>query len=205
MGDDGWACCYVLFRDRGAADVASLLGGTLSAPTRTEREATKLSAPWPTVGPASEAWTVVIDPHLELGDADAELRQWSVGTQVVRLLVIESEAFSHASVWANGEIVWDVSFEGELDDRPLVDERFPYDVDEIASTIDAVPGPQAWYQVPVVGVQRLTDWHPRPSKGGPDQSFADLVYPRPPGVAAWVAQELADELTIRHDAASSGP
>ncbi len=185
-----WACCYVLVEDLASAEVAALAGGRLSGALLSERQATESSAPWPSVGPACEGWTVVVDPHFEFGDSDVELRQWSVGTRVVRLQVLDREAFSHASVWVGGEIAWDVSFDSELDDRPCLDGRFPYHLDELAPMI-AGQGAEAWYRVPISAVQRVTGWHPRPAGDEADeQRFAELLYDRPAGVAAAVERDL---------------
>ena len=192
MDDDGWACCYVLVENRSALDLAALLGGRLTGPDRTETEAVKASASWPAAGIASNGWAVLVDPHFELGDADADLQQWSIGGQVGRLLVIERERFSHATLWAEGRVSWEVSYEAELDVRPLVGGQFPYDLDGLAAGIGSPDDPQTWYQVPVQAFRLVAKWQPCLDDTPDQPSLAQLIYPRPAGVAASVARDLAN-------------
>jgi hypothetical protein len=136
MSEPGWASCYVFVEGRSPEQVAALFGGHLAGPLLSAREADTPTAPWPSVGPAGGRWTMVIDPHFEFDDrSDDDLAPGSVGTRIVRLAVIEREWFSHTKVWVDGRAAWEVSFEGELDDRPLVGGRFPYDLDEFARAI----------------------------------------------------------------------
>jgi hypothetical protein len=182
MHTGDWECCYMLAKNRTEAQVAALLGGQLYGPTRSECEASKLTARWPSIGPASEGWTALIDPHFEFGDFDEQLRRWSAGTQVARLMVIERELFSHATVWSDNDVEWNVSFEAELDEQPLVDDRFPYDLDALAAAIGLAGNPNTWHLVLTAALRQVTGWLPRPDRGvGP--LFAELVYPRPEGVA----------------------
>jgi hypothetical protein len=116
----GWESCYVFVQDRSPEQVAALFGGQLVGPLLSAREADTPKAAWPSVGPAGRRWTMVIDPHLEFGDSDDAFAPGSVGTRIVRLAVIEREWFSHTKLWVDGTAAWEVSFEGELDDRPLV-------------------------------------------------------------------------------------
>jgi len=96
-------------------------------------QAAEPSASWPSIGPGSPGWTLLIDPHFEFGDADPEIQQWSAGTRIVRLQIIERQRFSHATAWADGTREWDVSFDADLDERPLVDARFPYSEDRLSA------------------------------------------------------------------------
>jgi hypothetical protein len=99
----------------------------------------------------SGGWTVLADPGFELGDAGDELRQRSVGTRVVRLLVIEREGFSHATAWVDGEVAWEISYEAELDERPLVSDGFPSEV----------PTDRAdFFPAAIMAVQSMTGWRP---------------------------------------------
>jgi hypothetical protein len=194
MTDENSACCYLLVENRTPAQVAALLHATLAEAMRSEREASLSSAPWPSAGAVDDTWTIIIDPHFEFGDADADLQQWSAGTRVARLQFIEREKFSHASVWAHGELTWEVSFEPELDERPVVSPDFPYVLGELAQTIDAVGDPETWYQVPAVAVQQLTGWRVSQSSGDGDQLwFTELHYPRPAGVIAAIVRDRAGE------------
>ena len=102
----------MLVKDRAAGDVATLLGECLGDLRQVEGDAARRSAAWPSVGPASGGWTVLVDPHFEFGDAHDHLHEWSRGTRVVCLLVIERELFSHAPAWADDELAWQVSVEG---------------------------------------------------------------------------------------------
>jgi hypothetical protein len=136
---------------------------------------------------------MVIDPHFEFGDSDEDLAQGSVGTRIVRLAVIERERFSHAEVWIGGRMAWEMSFEGELDERPVVGGRFPYDIDQLARAISpaGLHDHETCYRVPIAAVERLVGWRRDLSDGQVDQPrFAQLVYPRPVGVAAEVARDL---------------
>lgn len=148
------------------------------------------------MGPAADGWTVVIDPHFEFGDSDIELRQWSVGTRIARLQVIEQALFSHATVWANGGVVWDVSYEAELDERPLLDSRFPYELDALKSTVGPAEGPHTWFRVLVAAVARLTGRQPRPGQESGRPTFAELVYARSAGTAAIVARDLGADVAV---------
>src|SRR4051794_7881275 len=93
---ESWVCGYVLLEQRDEGQTAALLGGELSGPRRSERDASDMSAPWPSVGPTGNEWTLIIDPHFEFGDAHDELGRCSAGTRVARLLVIQrvGEVFS---------------------------------------------------------------------------------------------------------------
>jgi hypothetical protein len=194
MSEPGWASCYVFVEGRSPEQVAALFGGHLAGPLLSAREADTPTAPWPSVGPAGGRWTMAIDPHFEFDDrSDDDLAPGSVGTRIVRLAVIEREWFSHTKVWVDGRAAWEVSFEGELDDRPLVGGRFPYDLDEFARAISlaGLQDHQTCYRVPIAAVERLVGWRRDLNDGQPDEArFARLVYPRPAGVAAEVAQDL---------------
>jgi hypothetical protein len=196
MTDENTACCWILFAGRTVADVVTLLNARPAGAARSQLDATDPSAPWPSVGPAGGGSTLIIDPHFEFGDMDSQLRQYSLGTRILRLLVIEHEKFSHATEWADGEIMWEVSFEGELDERPVISDRFPFDLDELASTMGTRRDPEVWYQVAVVAVQRRTGWRPRLARGDADELWGtELVYPRPSGVATAVARDLGGSAT----------
>ena len=190
--DDCWECCYVLVEDRSADDVAALLGGRLGDRRHREPDAALRSAAWPAIGPARGGWTVLVDPHFEFGDAHDQLREWSRGTRVVCLLVIERELFSHALAWADGELAWQASFEGEVDDRPSVSGQMPVEPDVLARPLGPMDDPRTWYRVPVAAVELVTGWRPARSKPKAQPLFAQVVYPRPLGVAASVARDLAD-------------
>jgi hypothetical protein len=172
---ESWSCCYVLLENRTPAEVAALLGGHLSDVFRSEREAAAESAPYPSVGPAAVGWTVLIDPHFSLGDSDAQLGRWSVAGRVVRLEVIERELFSHALVCADGVVAWEVSFEGELDERPLASERLPYDLEQLAATIGPDGDAETWYRVPIAAAQLVTGWDLGWEEAGPYRSYREIV------------------------------
>jgi hypothetical protein len=120
------------------------------------------------------------------------LRAWSRGARIVCLQVIERELFSHALAWAEGRLVWQVSFEGEVDNRPVVSGRMPADPDVLARQLGSVDDPRTWYRVAVAAVELVTGWRPARSKPAAQPSFAQVVYPRPMGVAASVARDPAD-------------
>jgi hypothetical protein len=161
MSEPGRESWYVFVQDRSPERVAALFGGHLVGPLLSASEADTLTAAWPSVGPAGGRWTMVIDPHFEFGDSDVVLAPGSVGTRIVRLAVIEREWFSHTRMWVDGTAAWEVSFEGELDDRPLVGGRFPYDLDEFARAINlaGLQDHETCYRVPVATVERLVGWH----------------------------------------------
>ena len=190
MEDDRQACCYVLAENRSAFELAALLNGRLAGPARSESEAATASAAWPAAGIASNGWGLLVDPHFEFGDADNELQQWSMCGRVGRLQVIEHQIFGHATLWADGKLVWEVSYEAELDDRPLTSEQLPYDLDVLAAGIGSLDDPLTWYRVTAEVFHLATSW--RPAYDSSDQpSLTQLVYPRPAGVAASVARDLA--------------
>lgn len=190
--DDCWECCYVLVEGRSEHDVAALMGGRLNDRRQGERDAAQRSAAWPAIGPAGGGWTVLVDPHFEFGDAPDQLREWSRGTRVVCLLVIERTLFSHALSWADGELAWQASFEGEVDKRLSVSGQMPAEPDAVARQIGPMDDPRTWYRVPVVAVELVTGWRPARSNPAAQPSFAQVAYPRPVGVAASVARDLAD-------------
>ena len=135
---------------------------------------------------------MLVDPHFEFGDAQEQLREWSRGTRVVCLLVIERELFSHAVAWADGELAWQMSFEGEVDDRPPVSGPVPIEPEVLARQLGPVDDPRTWYRVPVAAAALVTGWRPGRSQPAAEPSFAQVVYPRPVGVAASVSRDLAD-------------
>lgn len=200
MRDAGrWCeCCYVLIEDRSSDDVATLMGGHLDDVRQVERDAARRSAEWPSLGPASKDWTVLVDRHVEFGDADKQLQEWSKNTRIVRLLLIERALFSHASAWADGELVWQASFDGEVDGRPSIIGRTPVELDVRSRQFGPIGDPRAWYRLPIAAVELVTGWRPacsedrtQPSEEMARSSFAQVVYPRPVGVAAEVARNLA--------------
>jgi hypothetical protein len=79
---------------------------------------TIVSAAWPVVAPLGDRWTMLVDPHFQVGDTQDEIQKWSQSTRIVCVPVVQRELFSHALAWVDREVVWQVSFEGELDDRP---------------------------------------------------------------------------------------
>lgn len=190
--DDCWESRYVLVEDRSAADVAELLGGRLDDRRHGERDAALRSAAWPAIGPASGGWTLLVDPHFEFGDAHDQLREWSRGTRVACLMVMERELFSHALAWTNGELAWQASFEGEVDDQPAISGQIPVEPDVLARRLGPMDDSKTWYRVPIDAVELVTGWRPAGSKPAAQSSFAQVVYPRPMGVAASVARDLAD-------------
>lgn len=153
-----WACCYVLVEGRSADDIAAMLGGQPSDKTCEERGAGE--APWLAVGTIGDGWALLVDPHFEYGDSADELLHWSEGTRIVCLQIIEPEGFSHAMVWTAGALAWEISYEAELDARPLVDGQPPYDLDAIARTIGPLDDSRTWCQVPIAVVRLLTGWQP---------------------------------------------
>jgi len=159
--DDRWNCCYVLLENRSAEDVAALLGDHFADPQRSGPETARPSAAaWPLVAPVSDRWTALADPLFQFGDAWDELREWSQDTRVVCLLLVQRELFSHALVWVDREMVWQVSFEGESDDRPVAAGQVPFDPDILGRQLGPADDPRTWFRVPVAAVELLTDWQP---------------------------------------------
>lgn len=117
-----------------------------------------------------DRWAVLLDPDFEFGDAWDELQAWSCGTRVVCLMVIEPELFSHALVWADGSLAWQVSFEAELDDRPSADGRLPFDLAALAGDLGPADDQRTWFRLPIAAVTRLTGWHPARSGNEPPPS-----------------------------------
>jgi hypothetical protein len=165
----------------------------LAGPVRPEHEAAKASAAWPAAGAASNGRALLVDPHFEFGDANAEMQQWSTRGRVGRLQVIEQERFSHATLWADGKIAWEVSYEAELDDRPLTTGQFPYDLDALAAGIGSPDDPQTWYQVPAEAFRLATNWQPCRGDDRDQPPLIELRYPRPAGIGASVARDLAND------------
>jgi hypothetical protein len=110
---------------------------------------------------AEGRWAVLVDRQFEFADTRDALQEWSQGTRVVCLIVIESQLFSHALVWADRELIWQVSFEGELDDRPSVGGQPPFDPHVLGGQHGPVDDPRTWFRVPIAAVELLTDWQPR--------------------------------------------
>lgn len=187
MNIGGWTCCYVLLEHRTPAEAAALLGGRLSDVVRSERDAAAESVPHPSVGSAGEGWTVVIDPHFTYGDADTLPAGWSSVGRVVRLEVIELEQFSHAEVWIGGVGAWGVSFEGELDERPIASADLPYDLEHLAAAVGPARDAETWYRVPMLAAQWVTGWHPRWEEARREHMFTEVVVPdqagRPAGAS----------------------
>ncbi|MEV6350930.1 hypothetical protein [Actinoplanes sp. NPDC051851] len=185
MEGEDWACCYILVEKRSAAEVAELIKGRLGRQWRTEEEAARQSVAWPSIGPTGLGWALLIDPHFEFGDADVEMRVWSVGTRLVRLSYIGREHFGNVKVWTDGNSSWEVSFEGETDKEPTIEGLFPYGLSALAP-----PGasPEEYARVPAAAVRLLTGWEPR--RVG-EASFVTLEYDRTETVADWVLNRSA--------------
>jgi hypothetical protein len=176
----------VFVEDRTAEQVAGLFGGCLSDQVPVG-EARSNRASWPAVG-VVPGWVVIVDPHFEFGDADVELTRVSIGTRVLRLSAIERDGFSHATLWCDGAKAWEVSFEAETDDRPLTAGPVPVDVDELAVSMS----PAMHYRAALVAVEKVLGFSPASVFLPGDRGLAQLVYPRPAGVAASVDRERND-------------
>ncbi|GHJ47952.1 hypothetical protein Cs7R123_52940 [Catellatospora sp. TT07R-123] len=72
------------------------------------------------------------------------------------------------------ELAWQISYEGELDERPTPDDGFPYDVDELAAGIGPL-SPYTWYQVPVAAVRLAVGWEPGMVGCADGELFAELT------------------------------
>ncbi|WP_144124972.1 hypothetical protein [Catellatospora sichuanensis] len=167
----------MLLENRTPAEVAALLGGRLSAVVRSERDAAAQSVPNPSVGSGGAGWTVLVDPHFAYGDADSLLSRWSSAGRVVRLDVIERERFSHATVWIDGVVAWEVSFEEELDERPTASANIPFDLERLAAAVSPVRDAETWYRVPILAARLVTGWHPRRNEARGDRAFAEVIVP----------------------------
>lgn len=71
----------------------------------------------------------------------------------------------------------------------LIDPHFP---DVLARQLGLMDDPRTCYYVPVAAVELVTGWRPARSTPAAQTSFAQIACPRPVGVAASVAQDLAD-------------
>lgn len=182
MDDDHWSCCYVLYEGMTPPHIATLLGGRLTGRTLPERDATSVAAHWPSVGRVNSNWALVIDPHFEFGDTDDDLRRHSINGRVVRLEVIKNEGYSYATEWRDGEVVWKISYEAEIDSEPPSFGRLPYDLDKVR--VDD------FSELPILAAQEVTGWHPDAGRTAKRRGqFFELEYPRPDGVAAAVARD----------------